>query len=59
MDKQNVHCILSRVLPKSVAHCDLKVSFSVIDSEKASLILNDSARINPIHTGFFGLNPTD
>jgi len=58
-DKQNVHCILSRVLPKSVAHCDLKISFSVIDSEKVSLILNDSSRINPIHTGFFGLNPTD
>lgn len=59
MDKRNVRCILPRVLPKSVAHRDLIVSFSVIHSERVSPILNYSSRLNPIHTGFFGLDPTD
>jgi hypothetical protein len=59
MDKQNVRCILPRVLPESVAHRKFIVSFSVIHSEGVSPISNYSSRLNPIHTGFFGLDLTD
>lgn len=49
----------SQSIQSLVALRILIVSFSVMSSDRVSPISNYSLRLNPIHTGFFGLDAID